>query len=203
MARIGGRNTWIALPVGLMCLAVVGALAWLAIPMIPVAVGWVGESLRTATTQAQIVETPDPASIVSDDQALDCRGLYPDAVWAELVWTRDVLLSQSTDAPATSATSLTDALAPDVQRTCDWRSYEGTISTTLSLVGEDAVTVADASLRGQGFTCQSDEEQLTCTKSSGDVREENVLRDGVWLSTVESKWHPEEYGARLAAFVWD
>lgn len=201
MARVGGRNTWIAVPVGLICLAVVAALAVVATPMVPVAVAWVGETLRTASTPKAVVAVDDPATIVGADGALDCRGLYPDALWAELVWTRDVLLSQSTDAPATTADALVDALAPEVQRTCAWRSAEGTISTTLSLVGDDAPTLAEVSLKSQGFTCAGGD-TLTCSKTAGRVREEHVLRSGVWLSTVETTWHPDDYSARLAAFVW-
>jgi len=28
------------------------------------------------------------------------------------------------------------------------------------------------------------------------------VRDGLWLASIETSWHPEEYGVRLAAFVW-
>ena len=49
MARTGGRNAWIAWPAGLLCAAVVVSLAWLAQPMVPVSVAWVGDMLRAAT----------------------------------------------------------------------------------------------------------------------------------------------------------
>jgi hypothetical protein len=34
------------------------------------------------------------------------------------------------------------------------------------------------------------------------VREEHTLRDGLWLVSVETDWHPEEYGPRLDRTVW-
>lgn len=46
MARVGGRNaamSWIA---GLFCAAVVAALLWLALPMGPMLVQYVGDTLR-------------------------------------------------------------------------------------------------------------------------------------------------------------
>ena len=53
MARIGGRNLWLAWPVGLVCAGVVGALAWLAAPALPATVGFVGDTLRSATSSPQ------------------------------------------------------------------------------------------------------------------------------------------------------
>ena len=50
MARVGGRNSWIAVPVGLGCAAIVGALVWLSLPMVPVTVAWAGDMLRNATS---------------------------------------------------------------------------------------------------------------------------------------------------------
>jgi hypothetical protein len=37
---------------------------------------------------------------------------------------------------------------------------------------------------------------------SGVVLEEHTIRGGLWLSSVESAWHPDVYGERLAAHVW-
>ena len=50
MARIGGRNLWLAWPAGLLCAGVVGALVWLAVPAIPGTVLFVGDTLRAATS---------------------------------------------------------------------------------------------------------------------------------------------------------
>lgn len=204
MARIGGRNAWLAWPAGVFCAAVVAALAWLAQPMLPVSVLWVGDMLRAASTPV----APEPETESVADRALapgdiDCRALYPDGLWSELTWTPDVLLAQGYAAPATGVTALTDALSPSVRITCHWRAGgDRTIVSTLAGVGADAAPIADASLRGQGFVCTTDADALACTRTSGDVVEEHVIRGGLWLSSVETGWHPQAYGTRLAAHVW-
>jgi hypothetical protein len=203
LARIGGRNSWIAWPAGLLCAAVVGTLAWLAQPMLPVSVAWVGDMLRAASTPppvAPVAESVATLAIAPGD--IDCRALYPDSLWAELTWTPNVLLSQDAAPSATAITSLTDALAPSVRLSCHWRADGGTIVSTLAGVAADAGPIADASLRGQGFTCVSDADAVTCTRTSGDVVEEQTIRGGLWLSSVERAWHPDAYGERLSAHVW-
>jgi hypothetical protein len=204
LARTGGRNSWIAWPAGLLCAAVVAVLAWLAQPMLPVSVAWVGDMLRATTSPplaSPVTESVATRAVAPGD--IDCRALYPDSLWAELTWTPNVLLSQGYSAPATAATSLTEALAPSVRITCRWRADEGrTIASTLAGVAADAGPVAEASLRSQGFDCATDAEALVCTRTSGDVLEEHVFRDRLWLSSVETAWHPDAFGARLAAHVW-
>jgi hypothetical protein len=204
VARVGGRNSWLAWPAGILCAAVVGTLAWLAQPMLPVSVTWVGDMLRAATTPvppAPVVESVATRAIAPGD--IDCRALYPDRLWAELTWTPDVLLSQDTAPPPTEVTTLTDALAPSVRLSCHWRTEDGrTIVSTLSGVAADAGPIADASLRGQGFTCTTDADAVVCARRSGDVIEEQTIRGGLWLSSVERAWHPDAYGARLSAHVW-
>lgn len=49
MARVGGRNpvmSWIA---GIFCAGVIAALLWLALPMGPMLVGYVGDTLRAVS----------------------------------------------------------------------------------------------------------------------------------------------------------
>ena len=204
MARVGGRNSWIAWPAGMLCAAVVGTLAWLAQPMLPVSVTWVGDMLRAATTPVPpvpVVESVATRAIAPGD--IDCRALYPDSLWAELTWTPDVLLSQDTAPPPTEVTTLTDALAPSVRLSCHWRTDDGrSIVSTLAGVAADAGPIADASLRGQGFTCTTDADAVVCVRTTGDVIEEQTIRGGLWLSSVERAWHPDAYGARLSAHVW-
>lgn len=204
MARIAGRNPWIAWPAGLLCVAVVGALAWLAQPMIPVSIAWMGDLLRASTSSPPAAPAAVSVTTLADQpDDLDCRALYPDGLWAELTWTPNVLLSQNIAPPATSVTALADALAPAVKITCEWRSDGGSlIVSTLASVSADAATIADLALRGQGFTCTTDAEAVVCARTSGEVIEEHVIRGGLWLSSVETAWHPETYGARLAAHVW-
>lgn len=205
MARIGGRSTWLAVPAGLLCVAVVGALVYLALPMVPVAVTWAGEALRAATAPRPIPTAgPTPAQLAAQGSAIDCRTLYPDELWAELTWKGGALLSQTKAPPATEVTPLTDALAPTPQVTCSWRlDTGGGIVTTLAGVADGAADIADAALRAAGFSCGRDAGALHCHRVRGDVIEEHTMRGGLWLSSIESVWHPEDYGARVEAHVWD
>lgn len=203
MARIGGRNSWIAVPVGVICAVIVGALVWLSLPMLPVTVAWVGDTLRGATAaQTPPEDRETPAQRAAADGAIDCRTLYPDDLWNELTWRAGSLLGQSVDAPATEVTALADALSPQVLVRCDWRADGGSIVTTLSRVSAEARTIADAALRAHGFACTADGEGLVCTRTHGDVVEEHTLRGDLWLATAEDGWHPEDYGKRLDRNVW-
>lgn len=212
MARASGRNLWLAWPAWLLIVAVVAALAWLARPMLPVVGALIGDSLRAVTTTlaAPVQGAPEsePGSVAAavataDPASVDCRSLYPDDLWAELVWRRDVVLSQSLAAPASAVTALTDALAPSVAVTCEWRGDRGrTIRTTLAIVPDDAAVIADAALRSQGFACDSRPDDLVCTRTSMGVTEEHVVRGALWLSTAEVRWRPEEYTSRMAAHIW-
>ncbi|WP_194409428.1 hypothetical protein [Microbacterium cremeum] len=203
MARVGGRNSWIAVPAGLACAAVVAGLAYLALPMVPVSVTWVGDTLRKATT-AQPAPAPEEsiARQAAGGAQIDCRSLYPDDLWNELMWRAGSRLDQSAAAPVTRATSFSDAVTPDVVVTCEWRSADGGIVTTLSRVDADAGTIAEAALAGQGFACASSAAGLVCTRTEGGVLEEHTLRDGLWLASAETRWHPEDYGARLERNVF-
>jgi hypothetical protein len=203
MARVGGRNSWIAVPAGLVCAAVVAGLAVLALPMVPVTAAWVGETLRRATT-AQPAPTAE-ASIArqaADGAPVDCRSIYPDDLWNELTWRAGSRLDQNTGGPVTQATSFIEAVTPEVVVTCEWRFAEGGIATTLSRVGADAQAIAEAALAGQGFACTASDHALTCMRTDGGVREEHVLRDGLWLASAETAWHPDEYGPRLERNVF-
>lgn len=201
MARIGGRNAWLAWPAGVLCAAVVVALAWLSQPILPASAAWIGQMFYSATHIPPAATPPPTVASVAGD--IDCRALYPDNLWAELTWTPHVLLSQSAAAPVTTVTGLTDALAPTVRVTCQWRADGAKlIVSTLAQVSMDAVPVAEVALRGQGFACTVESGVLSCERTQGDVVEEHVVRDGLWLSSVETAWHPDAFGARLAAHVW-
>lgn len=205
MARIGGRSTWLAVPVGLVCAAIVAALVWLALPMVPVAITWAGDSLRTATAPRPLpAAQPTPAELAASSSAIDCRRIYPDALWGELTWRRGALLSQTVGPPATQVTAVAEALASTPRVTCSWRlETGGGIVTSLAAVADGAAELADAALRGAGFSCTTSDGVLRCRRVSGHVIEENTVRAGLWLSSVETSWHPEEYGDRVEAQVWD
>jgi hypothetical protein len=86
-------------------------------------------------------------------------------------------------------TTLTEALTPAVRLSCHWRTHDGrAIVSTLAEVAPDAAPIADASLRGQGFTCASTAGSLECTRLSGEVLEEQTIRGGLWLSSLERGW---------------
>jgi len=203
MARIGGRSLWLAWPVGVLCAGIVGAIVWVALPAVPGTVNWIGDTLRAATS-APVAAPPSPVetAALDPDADLDCRTLYPDRLWAELAWGSDVLLDQDRTPPATWITALVDALQPAVRVTCSWRSTDGQIVTTLSKVAADASTIAEAALRGQGFDCETFGTGVACRRQQGDIVEEQAVRDGLWLASVETSWLPEDYGTQLAARVW-
>lgn len=202
MARIGGRNSWIAVPAGIVCAAVLAMLVWLSLPMIPVTIAWVGDTLRSATAPKPAV-TPEhtPAQAAANGAAIDCRTLYADDLWNELMWRPGSLLSQSASPPATAAQAFADAAAPQVLVTCTWRFERGDIATTLARIDADATAIAEAALAGDGYSCRAGE-RLVCTRERGPVLEEHTLGEGLWLVSVESRWHPEDYGARLDRTVW-
>jgi hypothetical protein len=203
VARTGGRNSWIAVPAGLLCAGIVAGLVWLAQPMLPVTLQWAGETLREASSppaEAALEETPAQRAAAG---RLDCRALYPPRLWRDMVWTGGTHLSQTTAAPATSATAVVDALQPDVRVTCTWRlDAGGTVATTLAVVGGDAALLADAALRGQGFACTADADAVRCTRTQSGIVEAHTVREGLWLSSVETRWHPADYTERLEEFVW-
>jgi len=204
VARVGGRNSWIAVPAGLLCAAIVAALVWLSLPMVPVVVAWAGEMLRNATAPAPVPEaTETPASRALEGAAVDCRSLYSDGLWNELTWRGPTILDQNYDPPATAVTSLTEVLAPDVHLTCEWSDGNGgVVITTLAGVGEDASSLAEAALRGQGFACEVADAVLRCARTQGRTVEDHVVRDGLWLSSVERAWPLEDYGSRLERQVF-
>ncbi|GAA1861289.1 hypothetical protein ACFQZV_00105 [Microbacterium koreense] len=204
MARATGRSLWVAIPATVVCIGVLAALVWFARPMLPVAFGWVGDTLRTATAAEQAAEhAPAPADVVADGTELDCRDAYPDLLWAELIWRGDGLLGQNRTSPPLSTPDVGEALAPQVHVTCAWTFGDaGSIVSSLATVGEDAASVAEAAFTASGFTCETTDAVTTCRGAASGVAEEHVFRGGLWLATVVDGWMPEDYPARLSAFVW-
>lgn len=202
MARVGGRNSWIAVPAGLVCAGLVAGLIWLALPMLPVTVQWLGDTLRRASTPAPtLTPTDSPARHAAAGDDVDCRALYSDDLWNELMWRPGSQLGQSTS-PALTDTAFADAVSPDVVVSCEWSFDDGGIVTTLSRVDAEAAAIAQAALSGEGFTCAGDAAALMCSRTRGGVREDHSLRDGLWLVSTQSKWQPDDYAARLDANVW-
>jgi hypothetical protein len=199
MARGDGRVAWIAVPAMLACAGVVGALLWLAAPGIPGAVDFIGSTLRGATSAPSADGEDAAGDGAAAEPVTDCRGLYPDRLWADLTWTPDVLLSPSTDAPAT-ATSLVTALAPQVRITCTWNVADGrSIRSTVADVGDGAAAIAQAALTAEGFACGLEGERLHCERTTGETTEIHDVQGAVWLSSVLTGWLPDDYGAQTAS----
>ena len=122
-------------------------------PMFPASVDWVGDMLRAATCAAgRAGRTGDSAQLAIGRRESTAGRSIPTACGRSSPGRAGVLLSQSTAPPATSVTTLTDALTPTARVTCSWRLQQGGgIVTTLAVVGPDAATIADAALRGAGL----------------------------------------------------
>ncbi|MBF9336737.1 hypothetical protein G3N30_11085 [Microbacterium lacticum] len=203
MARVGGRNAAFAWVVGVGCLAILGVLAALALPLIPASMTWFGTTVDTAQGTSQTAPTSAPVA-AGEEGALptECPALYDEALWATMRFTRGAVLTPSKDAPVTTATALVSALSPDVQLTCFWHADAGTVSTTLATVPPDAGAIAAAALPGSGFTCESVDERTRCTRTDGDLTETIEAGGGLWLSTSESAWHPAGYVSRTGDRIW-
>lgn len=203
MARVGGRNAAFAWVVGVGCLAILGVLAALALPLIPASMTWFGTTVDTAQGTSQTAPTSAPVA-AGEEGALptECPALYDEALWATMRFTRGAVLTPSKDAAVTTATALVSALSPDVQLTCFWHADAGTVSTTLATVPPDAGAIAAAALPGSGFTCESVDERTRCTRTDGDLTETIEAGGGLWLSTSESAWHPAGYVSRTGDRIW-
>ena len=203
MARVGGRNAAFAWVVGVGCLAILGVLAALALPLIPASMTWFGTTVATAQGTSQTAPTSAPVA-AGEEGALptECPALYDEALWATMRFTRGAVLTPSKDAPVTTATALVSALSPDVQLTSFWHADAGTVSTTLATVPPDAGAIAAAALPGSGFTCESVDERTRCTRTDGDLTETIEAGGGLWLSTSESAWHPAGYVSRTGDRIW-
>lgn len=209
MARLGGRNAVFAWFVGIVCAAVVVALAVVALPMFPAASGWFtaayAEVQRFVDPDAVPVAQPEPSvSPLDEGGSLDeCRDLYDDAMWASLTWTTGSEMTASAEAPVTSAAALVQALQPEVAMTCVWTSDEGSVSTTVAAVPTDAGAIAAAALPTVGFACDVHDDRMLCTRTDGQLLETIEAGSGLWVSTSQDAWHPSAYASRVAASVWD
>ncbi|OAZ43970.1 hypothetical protein A9Z40_13310 [Microbacterium arborescens] len=189
MARIGGRNVVFAWIVGVICAAVIGALAVLTVPLLTTGMGLLGESGGAGGAAAA-------------DGPQECRDLYPEALWVTLQYSAGAQLEQTSDAPVSTAVALVEALAPEVRFTCAWTSDAGSISTTVGSVGTDAGSIAASALPAQGFACDERGVRTLCSRTDGDLVETIEAGEGHWVSTSQSAWHPEQYASRVGNAVF-
>lgn len=201
MARVGGRNAAFAWIVGIACAATVGVLAFLALPLIPASVSWLGEAAGRPSTSTPVADATDGAAPVGAPTG--CADLYDEALRAALTFAPGSTgVTTSTDAPTTTAEHLVSALRPRVTMTCTWHADAGTVTTTLAAVPTDAGPIAAAALPNAGFACTSAGERTRCTRTAGDLTETIEAGGGLWLSTSETGWHPSDYVTRIAKRVW-
>lgn len=193
MARVGGRNAWIAWPAGIICTVVVAILIVLALPGVPGAVTFVGDTLRAARSAP--TATPEP----SRTPAATCGELYTPELWSSLVWSRDNLLTQRRT-PAASTPEAVAASGATVVVTCHWRGRAGrSLETTVSTVTPEGASAVQATLSSQGFGCQVSGDTAHCERASGGVVEEHDLRGDRWVSSTLTNWMPDDYAAVVAS----
>ncbi|MFJ4037326.1 hypothetical protein ACIPVB_04530 [Microbacterium sp. NPDC090007] len=196
MARIGGRSLWLAWPAGLFCAAAVAAMVVLALPGVPGAVAFVGDTLRAATAPLPADEGPPPTP------ATDCRHLYSQPLWSSLVWSPEALLSQRRTPPL-STPEAAAAAAASVVVTCHWRGDGGRfVETTVSTLAPEAVATVTSTLSAQGFTCTAGDDAPHCERTAGEVTEVHDLRGDRWVSSTLSGWMPTGYAEVVASHAF-
>lgn len=201
MARIGGRNIGMAWVAGIVCAAVVAVLVVLAVPAIPGAVAMVGDLLRQRDAVPSFAQKSATAG--ASTSTPECRALYTDALWSQLTQRAGGDPKQDASGPATSAASLTTALAPRVRVTCSFAGTStGRIVTTVAEVSADAASVARATLEVAGFSCAGFGDGVRCTRTAAALVEEDAVRGGLWVSTTYDGWRPEGYLDRIAPQIW-
>ncbi len=196
MARIGGRSLWLAWPVGLLCAAAVSGLGLLAAPGIPGAVGFVGDTLRAATSTPAVTATaaPTPAS--------DCRHLYSQPMWSSLVWSPEALLTQRRTPPLSTPEAVA-AASPAVVVTCHWRGEGGrSLETTVSTVSAEGSAAVVSTLTGQGFACTTEAEAVHCERTTAGVTEVHDLLGDRWVSSTLTGWEPVGYAETVASHAF-
>lgn len=220
MAKIGGRNTAFAWFVGVVSLAVVAGLVWLAAPMTPVVLAWSGQIVdaalnpRPAMPRAQpspspTVTLPPPAQNDVAGAPTACGDLYPRALWDQLKAADRTSLDESIEFPPSSVAGLPEALGAQVRIGCAWTDAAGSATVTVADVDPSAVQTAQNVLPATGFVCTplADiplTDGVRCELPAGDQSpaETHVLRDGQWLAVVRTFPGPPFDQASAEARVW-
>jgi hypothetical protein len=215
VAKIGGRNTAFAWLVGVVALAVVAGLVWLAAPMVPLVFGWTGQvvdsALNPRPAAASAEPSPTPTATVPPPPEehrtgapTACGDLYPRALWDQLKAAKGTSLDESVEFPPSSVSGLPEALGAKVTIGCAWTDAEGTATVTLADVGPSAAATAQNILTVTGFTCTPLDDGIRCELPAGDqsAAETHVLRGGRWLAVVRTFPGPPFDLASAEASVW-
>lgn len=199
MAQIPGRKMWLAAPAAVVCVVVLMALVVLAAPMVPAIGAWIGNTTQNA------LKAEEPVELVTSSEVHDCRDLYPQELWAEIMWTERPLLSQNRvlllpDAPSEA---LAQSLDISWVLSCQWqRDAPGTIQTSLMQVPDGTVAIAQTTLGAAGYSCASTGSAISCRLEKDGVITLQSFGGQWWLSTVVSDWELDRYGERLTAYLW-
>ncbi len=216
MAKIGGRNTVFAWLVGVVSLAVVAGLVWLATPMTPVVLAWTGQIVDAALNPGPAtpraspsVTVPPPAQDEVAGAPTACGDLYPRALWDQLKAADGTSLDESIEFPPSSVAGLPEALGAQVTVGCAWTDAAGTATVTVADVDPSAIQTAQNILPATGFVCTPlPDIPLTdgvrCDLPAGDqsAAETHVLRAGRWLAVVRTFPGPPFDQASAEARVW-
>ena len=215
MAKIGGRNTAFAWFVGVVSLAVVVGLVWLAAPMTPVVLAWTGNIVDSALNPQPAAPDPEPsptptetppptAGDIEVGAPTACGDLYPRALWDQLKAASGTSLDESIDYPPSSVAGLPEALGAQITLGCAWTDAAGTATVTVADVSASAVETAQSVLPATGFVCTPLEDGVRCDLPAGDqsAAESHVLRGGRWLAVVRTFPGPPFDQASTEARVW-
>lgn len=215
MARIGGRNTAFAWFVGVVSLAVVLALVWLAAPMAPVVFAWTGQIVDGALNPQAAAPSTSPSPTLTPSAApptdtgnagpaTACGDLYPRTLWDQLKAAPGTSLDESVEFPPSSIAGLPEALGARVTIGCTWTDAAGTATVTVADVGPTAVETAQAVLTATGFACAPLADGVRCDLPAGDQSpaETHVIREGRWLAVVRTFPGPPFDQATTEARVW-
>jgi hypothetical protein len=197
MARVGGRNAAFAWVVGVACAATVGVLAFLAIPMIPASVSWLGDAVRRPR---RLRPRRRPGGRL-DGVPTRCADLY-DAALGDADLRPGCRADGIGGRPDDHRDALVDALRPQVVFTCAWRADAGTVSTTLADVPTDAGPIAAAALpAAQGSPVHRRRAHAVHAHRRRPDGDDRGRRRSVAVDE-RAGWHPSEYVRRIAKRVW-
>ncbi len=202
MARVGGRNAAFAWFAGLVCLGVVAALVWFALPALPVAAQWIGVTLgasQPAPGAAASPTAPGPSAPAAPSAVpSDCRTLYSDAMWAALTQSGHLI---TTAGPVRVDAALKQALTATPALTCAWRSDAGEITTTLFRTAGPAAQLTVAALSAAGYACTAGT-VAQCDRDRGASAQSHAAGPGAWVATTFGAWRPDGYASDVTAHVF-
>jgi hypothetical protein len=192
LARTGGRKRVDRVAGGSAVRRGRGHLAWLAQPMLPVSVAWVGDMLRAARPPAEIlpVANPSPRAAPRTGGHRLPRALPRPLVGrAHLDPGRAAVAGCGSAATAvTHAHRRADTVGADLLPLAHGRRAHDRLDPRRG--GSDAGPIADASLRGQGFACDHPAPTRGVHAHRGRRLEEHTIPADSGSRASRAAWHP-------------